>query len=97
MGYALIRYIVKNSGDEKGENAAWQTAEVIQSHGNFQKISNFRTKSRHLATPLSLQLPLRKKKTFYAFHSGNLQWKCGFAVGKLKNSLGTDGITYFSK
>lgn len=33
MRHTLIKYIVNNSGDEKGENTAWQTAEIIQWQG----------------------------------------------------------------
>jgi len=76
MGYALIGWTwisnsVNNSRGGKGQNTARQTAEIIQPQGSFQKLSNFRIKSCHLATPLSLQLPLGKKETFHAFHSGN--------------------------
>lgn len=89
MGYALTRWTwisnsVNNSSSGKGQNTAWQTAELIQSQGSFKKVSNFRIKSCHLATPLSLQLPLCKKKTFHAFLTGNLQCKCGFTLGKTK-------------
>lgn len=89
MGYALTRWTwisnsVNNSSGGKGQNTAWQTAELIQSQGSFKKVSNFRIKSCHLATPLSLQLPLCKKKTFHAFLTGNLQCKCGFTLGKTK-------------